>query len=257
MKAPSPKALILDIETSHDILASYGLKEQYHSPENILQDWYIICARWKWLGGKRIYTASVLDDMRRFKKDCSDDYIVIKTLHELLSDVDVVIGHHVHKFDWKMFYTRVLFHRFPPLPMPIFIDTLKEIKKISRHSSNSLKHLARYYKLKPKPEHSRGMGLKILRGDIVATKECVKYCGGDIETTEELYELIMPHIPNNQANHNLWRADGIECCPKCGGDDIIKNGYRITITGKYQRYQCASCGAWMRGTKAVKMVKIK
>lgn len=258
MKNPEPKTLILDIETSHDILASYGLREQRHSPENIIQDWYIICAKWKWYGGKRVYGSCILDDMRRFKRDCADDYVVVKAMHELLSDVDVVIGHNVHKFDWKMFYTRLMFHRLPPLPMPIFIDTLKEIKKISRHSSAGMKHLARYYKLTPKIEHSRGMGIKILKGDAKATQECFDYCGGDIVTTEELYNFIKPHMISSPVNLNLWRGDGIECCPACGSENIAGGGSsRMTLNGKYKRYQCQDCGKWMQGIKRIKGVKIK
>lgn len=256
IKSPKPRMIILDIETSHDILASYGLKEQYHSPENILQDWYIICFRYRFHGGKRMYGTCILDNMRRFKKDCSDDYVVVKALHTLMLNADVVIGHNVHKFDWKKFYARVMFHHLPPLPMPQFIDTLKEIKKISSHSSASLKHLARYFKLTAKPEHSRSMGLKILRGDIKATQECFDYCGGDIVTTEELFDFINPYTMP-LVNLNLWRADGIECCPKCSSEDIIKNGKRRTTTGVFQRYQCADCGAWMVGTQRIKGTKIK
>lgn len=257
MKQPTPRTLIFDIETSHDILASYGLREQYHSPESILQDWYIICAKWKWNGGKRIYGTSVLDDMKRFKKDNTNDYVVIKALHELMSDVDIVVGHNIHRFDWKMFYTRVMFHRLPPLKMPQFICTLKETKKISRHSSHSLKHLARYYKLtSQKIEHSRGMGIKILKGDIKATQECVDYCGGDIATTEEYYEFIKPYMIGHP-NLNLWRADGIECCVKCGDTDIQKRGFRTTVSGKFQSYQCQGCGSWMQGTRSIKRVAIR
>jgi hypothetical protein len=258
MKPSKPKILIWDIETSHDVLASYGLREQFHSPENILQDWYMICAKWKWHGSKRIYGVSILDDMKRFKKDCADDYVVIKHLHELMTDVDFIVGHNVYKFDWKMFYTRVMFHRLPPLPMPQFIDTLAEVKKLSRHSSASLKHLARYYNLTPKIEHSRGMGMKILRGDIAATKECFDYCGGDIVSTEELYDLISPHMVNSIVNHNLWRLDGAECCPNCGSTDIKFNGFRYSRAGgKYRHAQCLCCGKWSKHFKRVQGSKIQ
>lgn len=257
MKNPAPRTIIFDVETSHDILASYGLREQYHSPDNILQDWWMICAKWKWHGGKRIYGTCVLDDMKRFKKDCSDDYIVIKALHELMSDVEVVVGHNVHKFDWKMFYARVMFHRMKPLPIPVFVDTLKEVKKIAALRSNSLKHCARYFNLTPKIEHSRRMGLRILRGDIEATQECYDYCGGDIVTTEEFYDFIRPHMVSPPVNLNLWRADGIECCRDCGGTHLNVHKKKITRTGFYKQYQCQDCGAINAGIKRVKGAKIK
>ena len=258
MKQPKPRMAILDIETSHDILASFGLKEQYHSPENILADWYIICARWKWHGGSKIYGSCVLDDMKRFKKDCADDYVVVKDMYDLFSDVDVVIGHNVKTFDWRKFYARLMYYRMKPLPAPIFIDTLKESRKLIAPSSHSLKHLSRYYNLTPKMEPSRGMGLKILKGDIAATKECYKYCGGDIKTTEEFFDLIAPHLINSPLNHNLWRADGIDCCVSCGGEHLTAStGARTTRTGRYRRWQCQDCGKYMQAKKAFKTTNLR
>jgi transposase-like protein len=31
-------------------------------------------------------------------------------------------------------------------------------------------------------------------------------------------------------------------CPHCGSHNIGKNGFRMTLAGKKQRYQCMNCG---------------
>jgi len=148
MKQPEPRVLILDIESSLDILASYGLKEQYHRPENILQDWYVICFSWKWLGGSRIYDYSIIEDMKRFRK--ADDYHVIKRMHEVISDCEVMVGHNVDRFDWKKFMARVIYNGLPPLDKPFMVDTLKEARNIAAFTSNSMKYLSKHLKVNGK-----------------------------------------------------------------------------------------------------------
>jgi DNA polymerase elongation subunit (family B) len=257
MKSPEPRTIIFDIETSLDIIAAYGLKEQYHSPNNIIQDWGMICFSWKWLGGSRIYDFSLVDDMKRFKKDPHDDYAVVKRLHEVLSDAEVMVGHNVQNFDWKKFMARVIYHGLPPIDRPMVIDTLKEARKIAKFTSNKMDYLARHLKIENKLHHAGDMWLRILRGEAAAVKEAVEYCRGDVRTTEALYLRLRPYMSQSHPNMNIWRGNGIECCTKCGSDNLSNAGWRMTTTGKYQRIKCGDCGTHMQGTKRIKGVKIK
>jgi len=256
MKQPEPKTLVFDIETSLDILAAYGLKEQYHSPSNIIQDWFVICVAWKWLGCKRVYDFSILDDIKRWVNDHSDDYAVVKRLHEVLSDAEIIVGHNVQNFDWKKFMARVIYHGLPPIDRPLIVDTLKEARKIAKFTSNKMDYLAKHLKIENKLHHAPDMWLRILRGEAAAVKEAVKYCRGDIATTEALYLRLRPYMASHP-NRNLWRGDGIECCPKCGGEHLNKHKARFTTTGKYMQYHCQDCGGYCQGTKRIKAVKIK
>ena len=52
-----PKILFLDIETSYSIMASWGLFPKFIPHENIIQEWHIICAAWKWRGQKKVHVA--------------------------------------------------------------------------------------------------------------------------------------------------------------------------------------------------------
>jgi DNA polymerase elongation subunit (family B) len=256
MKNPEPKILIFDIETSLDIIAAYGLGEQYHSPDNIIQGWGMICFSWKWLGGSKIYDYSLIDDMKRFKKDHHDDYSVVKRLHEVISDAEIMVGHNMANFDWKKFMSRVIYHGLPPIDRPLIIDTLKEARKIAKFTSNKMSYLAKHLKIENKMHHSGDMWLRILKGDVSAVKEAVSYCRGDIRTTEALYLRLRPYMTSHP-NHNLWRGDGIECCPNCNSDNIVKEGTRRIRAGTYQRYKCNDCGAYMRGKKVSKKITIQ
>lgn len=252
---PAPNIIVLDIETSFDLIASYGLREQYHRPENIWMDWFMIGFCHKYLDGNRVYNFSLLDDPKRFKKNPQDDYAVVKRMHEVVSDADVLVGHNMAGFDWKKFYARVIYHKLPPIDKPKIVDTLKEARKVS-FTSNKMSYLAKHLGLTHKARHSDDMWLRILRGEKKAVQECVDYCKTDVLVSEQMYLRLRPYMATHP-NHNLWRADGIECCRNCNGDNIAKAGIRTTTTLKYQRYRCCDCGAHMQGTKSIKRVTLK
>ena len=91
-----PRLVVLDIETSKTIYGCYPQKKpQYLSHKDIIQDWFVICAAWKWIGHKPIHTVSLLDDKPRYKASYIDDLYVVQTLHTVLSKSDAVIGHTV------------------------------------------------------------------------------------------------------------------------------------------------------------------
>ncbi len=61
-----------------------------------------------------------------------------------------------------------------------------------------------------------------------------------------------PHIDIDlmQKSKAAFRFPGAElCCTNCGSEDVQKRGYKFTGAGKFQRYQCISCGKWFSGTK--------
>jgi len=254
----APRILVCDIEISFDIIATYGLREQYHSPENIIQDWFMICFAWQWLDGDKVHAYSLLNDPKRFRADRTDDYAVVKRLHKLMSEADIVIGHNFDRFDWKKFYGKVMVYGLPPISKPLIVDTYKEAKKLAVFTSNKLDYLTKHFDVENlKQKHASDMWLKILLyGDRKAIREAVGYCKGDISATKDLYLRMRPYMEAHP-NLNLWRADGIECCTACNGTHLNKHKNKITRTGRYMQYQCQDCGKIMAGVKRVKAVSIK
>ncbi len=194
--------------------------------------------------------------MKRFKRDPFDDYHIVKTIHEVLSEADVIIGHNMQGFDWKKLMARIIYHNLPPLNPPKIIDTLKEARKF-KFTSNKLSSLCKHLGIEQKLEHSKDMWLRILKGDQSAIREAVKYCRGDIVSTMALYKRLRPYMTTTVVNQNLWRAKEIECCVACSSEHLKKNGFKVTTAGKFQAYLCMDCGKWMYGTKSIKRVSIK
>lgn len=254
---PQPKTLVLDIETSLAIYAAYpSNKPQYLGHKNMLKDWFIICFGWQWEGADKVHKYSLLNDPKRFKHDPTDDYAVVKKMHEVISDCDAIVGHNMSRFDWGKFMARVIYHGLPPVTQPKIIDTLKQAKKF-KFSHNSLDYLTKYLKISEKREHSGDMWLRILRGDKSAIKECIEYCGDDIPATMALYQRLKPHMPATALpNHNVWRGDGVDCCRACGSTDIIQQGWCYSRTTKKKQWRCKQCGSWSTSKKSVKTVLI-
>ncbi len=249
-----PKILLWDTEISHIISQHYDLWKINVPHSNILHDWFMICGQWKWLDKKRIETVSLLDDMPRFLNNSwdvrdlhIDDYVVVKTLHGVLSEADILVHHNGDKFDVKKFNARALYHGLKPIPNIPTVDTLKEARKVSAISSNSLAYLGEYFgfpaqKRKLKPGTMQKAGL----GDVKAIKDVVTYGRGDIPPLEALYYKLRPFMKSHP-NLNTFIEGGMLC--NCGSGNLQARGYRRTKAGKYQRYQCQDCGSWSSGRK--------
>jgi predicted RNA-binding Zn-ribbon protein involved in translation (DUF1610 family) len=93
--------------------------------------------------------------------------------------------------------------------------------------------------------------VKCMNKDAEAWKKMESYNKQDVVLLEQVYHKFLPWIKNHP-NRALVKNEGMTC-PTCGGHDMIRRGYNLTKTGKYQRYQCNGCGTWSssRKTEAV------
>jgi len=256
-----PKVLIFDIETSLTIFGAYPQKKpQYLGHDNILQEWFMICAAWQWEGSKKIHSVSALDNMSNFKKDPFDDYHVVKALAKVVSEADAIVGHNMRRFDWPKLLARMAYHKLPAIDIPKIVDTFVMAKQM-QFSYNSLAYLAKHLDVEAqKLSHSKDMWLRIIRGDKSAIKEALIYNRADVKATMALYLRLKPYVPTRLLpNENLYRGNGVECCPSCGCTEFKANGTRATLTGLYQRYRClnAHCNKYFSGTKMIKRVRLK
>lgn len=232
-------------------VATFSLYDDHISHQNILEDWYIICAAWKYLGKTRISAVNNLENEKRFKKDFRDDYHVVATLRDVLEDVDVIIGHNQDKFDIKKFNARLIYHRLPPLPKLIHsVDTLKEVRKIAAFSSNRLDYLTKHLCGEGKMGTSSGLWLRVLRGDVAAIVEMTKYNKVDVTRLEELYLRLLPYMKSHPHVGAIGGDNKNESCPKCGSLDLSFHKPRFTATGiKRIQKQCKSCHSYSTFTE--------
>jgi len=242
------KIAIWDIETNFNIVGSFSLYPESINYDNILQEWYIICGCWKILNEPETHSVSVIDDPKRFKKDHTDDYHVVKTLREMLEDVDVLVHHFGDRFDIKKLNSRLIYHKLPPLPKILTVDTVKEVKKIAAFNSNKLDYLSKHLNGEGKLPTEKGLWLKVLMGDKQAVQDMVDYCVVDVKRLEDLYLRLLPYMKS----HPVVSEPDTMNCPKCNSKSTVKDGVRLRATGaRYQAYKCKDCGANFSDTKTL------
>ncbi len=241
-----PRQLVLDIETSKTIYGTYpSQRSQYLSHRDIIQDWFIICASWKWIGYQTVYTVSLLDDKERYKNNPTDDYYVVQILHQLLQNADSVIGHNMDKFDYRKILERIICYGMEPIDKPKIIDTLKMAKQAA-FSYNNLDYLCQRLETSSQKRENGGnaMWMDIVQGkDPKRIVECVEYCKGDVPTAEELYLKMAPYMPTNMIlNQNVWKHEDHQGCPYCKSENYVRRGSRPVVNSKHSIFSCNDCG---------------
>lgn len=247
--------LFFDTETAPIITATYALYDVSIPYTNVLQDWFFICAAWSWNESEKLYSTSLLDDPKRFIKDHTDDYAVVKRLHDAISEADVVVAHNLHGFDYKRLEARIIFHKLPPLKRPLMVDTLKEARKFG-FTSKKLDSLAKQLGLRRKEQVEKDLFVKASQGDVKAIRGLIRYNKNDIPPLKDLYLRLRPYMQNHP-NGNLFRGKDIDCCPKCNSTDFQARGFIYTATTKKPRYSCKDCQSWFCSTKSIKRVRVK
>lgn len=254
-----PKVLYIDIENSRMVVEfeTYSLYniDQIH-PKHIKHDWYITCAAWAWLDLQtqkvgKIETVAV-NDFPSYSKDFRDDRTVIKTLHNVLSQADMIVGHNSDSFDIKKINYKFIKYGLEPLDMPPTVDTLKAAKKYAKSSSNKLYYLAKEFGVSMKIDLPSSVMHAADNGCEKSLKKLVAYNKGDIKAGAELYFKMLPYIKNHP---NIKRIMGGKPdknhppCQNCGSSKTVKDGTVTQKTGKYQRYRCMKCGSKTKGKK--------
>src|SRR3990167_4638400 len=203
---------------------------------------YVLCFSWKWLGEKKVHSLS-LPEFKGYKDNKTNDLLLCKELWKLFDEADVLIAHNWDRFDVKKAMTRFLVHGFaPPSPCQT-ADTKKIAKKYFNFNSNALDDLA----------DQLGIGRKLQTGgwplwlgvavedDPKAWSKMIAYCRQDTALLWKVYLRMRPYATSHP-NRNIY-SQTLDKCPACGGR-IIRNGWRPTMTGKYQRFSCTQCGKW-------------
>lgn len=230
-----PKVLLWDIETSHNIAATWGIYDQNIQFDNILKERSVICISYKWLGDKRIYSAVN-----------ENEETMLKEMHDVLSSADVIVHHNGDRFDLPMFNARAITYGINPLPPIPTVDTLKVARKYFRFNCNKLDYLGELLGCGRKIHTGNALWLAVLKGDKKALNKMVLYNKQDVKLLENVY-LKLRGFMQSHPNMGLLKNSKIAVCPNCGSEHIQERGTRITKTRKYKRLQCQDCGAWSQG----------
>lgn len=236
------KILLYDIETSPNLGYIWGKWQQDVIAYE--EQWYILSVAWKWLGQKTTHVAA-LPDFKTYKKDRTNDVEIVKLIHDLFDEADVVIAHNGDSFDQKKSQARMMVHKMTP-PSPYRqIDTKKVAKKYANFNSNKLDDLGQIL----------GLGEKASTGGFSLWKGCMdgnpsawrvmkKYNKQDVVLLEKIYLELRGWMTNHPAM-NLMEGK-LDSCPNCGGTKIHKNGTYFNRVSKVQVWKCTDCGAHPR-----------
>lgn len=245
------KVLIYDVELSKGIYYAFpSFKPVRLSLSDKIQGQFMMSAAWRWWGEDEITMVSVLDDKRRFKRDYSDDYYVVRELHKAFSEAEIVVGHHVDGFDTKHLSFLSYIHDLPPLHKPHSIDTLKEARKRFKNDSLSMDEIAKRRGLTHKTAvpNKNQVWNDATSGCPIAIQTIADYNIDDIEVQTEMFEDMLPWMINIPSLHLEEGRDNVgRICEACGEKHNLENRgyiYNKTRTTKYQRFKCNSCGKW-------------
>lgn len=237
-----PKILYFDIETSIAIFAGYHLGKQHVNHTQVLKRPQVMCISWAWGDGKIQHKNFDLGKFDLSAKDDDADYELLKYFTEkVMSQADLWITHNGEEFDTPTITSRLVKYKLPPLPQTLSDDTYKQSKKKIRYFSHKLDDIGDYLGYGNKEDHGRGMDwwIRIAQGDRKLLKEMVVYCDGDVDRLRKIYKHQLPYVKSS-LNRSAWEQT--LCCTQCSSTNLVKDGFRRTMVGKFQKYRCADCG---------------
>lgn len=233
--AYTPRILIWDAEVTPTLAWVYDMYDT-----NVVrkeQEWFFQSFSYKWLGLKPVTKA--LPDFPGYEPRKHDDELLVRELHAVLSQADVLMGHNVDRFDIRKANARFIYHGLDPIETWKTVDTLKVARSRFAFSGNSLDSLCEFLGLGNKLYHHSDLWYRCYEGDMKAWSLMKRYNAQDVLLTEKLYLRLRPWIRNHP---NLNLLTGEELCPACQSARCIKNGTYLMLSGMVmQKYQCLEC----------------
>jgi DNA polymerase elongation subunit (family B) len=206
---------------------------------------------WKWLGDKKVNIRSQ-PDYTSYKPGTVDDKDLVTDLWKVLDEADVLIAHNGDAFDLKILNARFVANGLNAPSAYKTVDTLKVAKKYFKFNNNSLNELGQYLQEgKKAPTGGFETWTKCMAGDKEAWNRMTKYNIQDVELLERVYLRLRPFM---EAHPNLNtiappKTKTTEfACQTCQSTNTTKRGFAVTKMGRYQRFQCNSCGSWSSGS---------
>ena len=229
-----PRVLIYDVETFPNIGATWGMWEQ--NVIKILKHWQLASFAYKWQGESDVTCVS--------QKSLSEKKVT-KALWDLFQEADATIAHNGDAFDLKKARAKFTQFKLDPPTLSRSIDTKKIAKSQFGFTSNSLNDLGDFLGLGSKVDTGgKELWFDCMDGIPKAWDKMIEYNKQDVVLLEKVYLRLRPWYPTHP---NLSILSGNKGCPSCGSLKVQSRGFRATVSGKQQRYQCQDCGHWHTG----------
>jgi DNA polymerase elongation subunit (family B) len=231
------KVLLLDIETAPNVAHVWGLFDQNVGINQIQAAGYTLSWAAKWLGEKEVMFDSVYQTSPKR---------MIRRIHKLVSEADVVIHYNGTKFDMPTLNKEFILQELPP-PAPYKqIDLLRTARSQFRFPSNKLDYIAKALGLGTKVKHvGHDLWTQCMARDPEAWAKMEAYNRHDVVLLEKLYYRLRPWI-RSHPSFGAYDDTDAPCCPSCGSFKLQRRGKARTIANVYVRLQCTDCGTWSR-----------
>lgn len=233
------RILTIDIETKPMKVYSWGLFNQFHTIDQIIDHGGLLCFAAKWAGEKEVLFFSEWDDGMD---------AMVAAAHRLLSEADVIVSYNGDRFDVKKLNNEfVLAGMAPPRPFKS-IDLIKSNKTRFDLPSRKLDYLVQRLGVGRKTPHT-GFQLWIdcMAREPKALALMRKYNEQDVKVTEKAYFRLLPWLTNAPHLGMFMREESF-VCPYCGakiGHSL--EGLAHTLVQAYDLFQCKRCEGWSRG----------
>lgn len=243
-KGREPRHLFLDIETSPEESATWGVRKI----DNVL--WHklgmILMVGYKWKG-KPVKLLSQTD-YGSYTPDYKKEEKMMADVWALFDEADIITGYNGDNFDIKVINARFLKYKIHPPSQYEQVDPLKILRKHTKFPSNKLEDIAVYLDVGHKLQTGgKYLWKGCLEGNKEDWKHMGKYCKQDTVLVEEVAEQVMPWAKSG-LNMNFYMRDGVRC-PNvmCGSKRKYKHGWTYLRTGKRRQYRCLDCGRRYKG----------
>jgi DNA polymerase elongation subunit (family B) len=234
------KILMLDIETAPHQSYTWGLFDQNVGLSQLIKPGYILCWGASWHHEQEPMFGSIFDGSRKR---------MLKGIHSLLSEADVVVGWNSQAFDIPWIQGELIQNDFdPPVPFKQ-VDLFRVSRSQFRFASNKLQFVAPLLTQKEKIKTDFDLWTAVMAGDERACEKMRKYCMQDVHMLHDIYDKMLPWIRNHPAHHP--GPDGEIVCRNCGSKHIHRRGTTKTNAGEYTLYQCQGCGKYGRTVKNI------
>jgi len=182
--------LYIDIEVSKSAVYTYGQRVpgEYINPDDLIHEQFLICWAASYVGSNVVWSECITP--KEIKK--YDDSKIVKRLHALMNDADVIAGHNINKFDMKHCNTRFLKYNLPPITNKKTIDTLLIARGKMKFFSNRLDFIEQWLGFSGKDDIRNDDWLNALKGDQKTLDKILKYNRGDVIQGKKVYQALLP-----------------------------------------------------------------
>ena len=241
-----PKILSIDIETLPIWASVWSTWKPTINPVDIIKDWALLSASWKWLGAKEVYNV-ILDP---YEAAIRDDYRITSELWHVIDEADIIITYNGDKFDIKRLNAKFLEHGFPnPSPFQS-IDLYKAVKEKFSNTFGKMDWVVQLLGIGMKLQHQgKELWNGCDMGEPQALQTMKEYNDHDTELTEMLYLHMLNWIPRHP-NISLYYDTDKPMCHKCGSTEVYETDEKYYASASvFNLYQCPDCGSYSRYKK--------